>query len=284
MFAASILILLALPWLDTSRVRSGSYRPIFKQFFWVFVIVCVALGYLGSKPAGGRLCDLVAHSDGLLLPALPGDPAADRTSREPEAAAAIDCRRGAGQEEACGRACRVIGGKTMKMLKTLAIAGSVLAALAGGAMAAEGQKPAKDIAFSFEGPFGHFDRAQLQRGYKVYKDTCSGCHSMNSCRSAIWRNTAGRSSAKNRSRRWRRRSRCRTDPTPKAKCSNALACRRTVSRHHTRTRGCGLRQWRRGSARSVADHQVAGRMVWHLQSIGERHRRAGVRLLGADWL
>jgi ubiquinol-cytochrome c reductase cytochrome c1 subunit len=66
----------------------------------------------------------------------------------------------------------------MKMLKTLAIAGSVLAALAGGAMAAEGQKDAKDIAYSFEGPFGHFDRAQLQRGYKVYKDTCSACHSL----------------------------------------------------------------------------------------------------------
>ena len=49
----SILILFALPWLDTSRVRSGSYRPIFKQFFWVFVIVCVALGYLGSKPPEG---------------------------------------------------------------------------------------------------------------------------------------------------------------------------------------------------------------------------------------
>jgi ubiquinol-cytochrome c reductase cytochrome b subunit len=49
----SILILFALPWLDTSRVRSGTYRPIFKQFFWVFAIVCVALGYLGSKPAEG---------------------------------------------------------------------------------------------------------------------------------------------------------------------------------------------------------------------------------------
>ena len=49
----SILILFFLPWLDTSRVRSGTYRPIFKQFFWVFAIVCVALGYLGSKPAEG---------------------------------------------------------------------------------------------------------------------------------------------------------------------------------------------------------------------------------------
>ena len=49
----SILILFVLPWLDTSRVRSGTYRPIFKQFFWVFVIVCIALGYLGSKPPEG---------------------------------------------------------------------------------------------------------------------------------------------------------------------------------------------------------------------------------------
>ncbi len=49
----SILILFVLPWLDTSRVRSGSYRPIFRQFFWVFVIVCIGLGYLGSKPPEG---------------------------------------------------------------------------------------------------------------------------------------------------------------------------------------------------------------------------------------
>jgi ubiquinol-cytochrome c reductase cytochrome b subunit len=49
----SILILFALPWLDTSKVRSGNYRPLFKGFFWIFVIVCIALGYLGSKPADG---------------------------------------------------------------------------------------------------------------------------------------------------------------------------------------------------------------------------------------
>ncbi|MEZ5876717.1 MAG: cytochrome c1 [Tepidamorphaceae bacterium] len=28
------------------------------------------------------------------------------------------------------------------------------------------------------GPFGTFDRAQLQRGYKVYKEVCANCHSM----------------------------------------------------------------------------------------------------------
>jgi ubiquinol-cytochrome c reductase cytochrome b/c1 subunit len=50
---SSILILLFLPWLDTSRVRSGKYRPIFKLEFWVFGIVCVALGFIGSKPPEG---------------------------------------------------------------------------------------------------------------------------------------------------------------------------------------------------------------------------------------
>jgi ubiquinol-cytochrome c reductase cytochrome b/c1 subunit len=49
----SIGILAFLPWLDTSRVRSARYRPMFKQFFWLFVIVCIGLGYLGSKPPEG---------------------------------------------------------------------------------------------------------------------------------------------------------------------------------------------------------------------------------------
>src|SRR3546814_2573327 len=35
---ASILLLFFLPWLDRSPVRSGNYRPLFKQFFWVLVV------------------------------------------------------------------------------------------------------------------------------------------------------------------------------------------------------------------------------------------------------
>jgi ubiquinol-cytochrome c reductase cytochrome b/c1 subunit len=52
MFAA-IAILLFVPWLDTSRVRSSKYRPIYKWFFWLLVISSVSLGYLGAKPAEG---------------------------------------------------------------------------------------------------------------------------------------------------------------------------------------------------------------------------------------
>jgi quinol-cytochrome oxidoreductase complex cytochrome b subunit len=49
----SIAILFVLPWLDKSPVRSANYRPLYRQFFWIFVVVCVILGYLGSRPAEG---------------------------------------------------------------------------------------------------------------------------------------------------------------------------------------------------------------------------------------
>ncbi|GAB2184016.1 cytochrome b [Roseibium sp. LAB1] len=52
MFGA-IAVLFVLPWLDTSKVRSGTYRPLFKQFFWIFAANAVALGYLGAMPAEG---------------------------------------------------------------------------------------------------------------------------------------------------------------------------------------------------------------------------------------
>ena len=46
---ASIGVLFVLPWLDTSRVRSMRYRPIARQFFFIFVLVCVALGWCGGQ-------------------------------------------------------------------------------------------------------------------------------------------------------------------------------------------------------------------------------------------
>jgi len=53
MFAAT-LILVVLPWLDLSKVRSNKFRPISKQFFWIFLIDCLLLGYIGGKPAEGN--------------------------------------------------------------------------------------------------------------------------------------------------------------------------------------------------------------------------------------
>ena len=44
---AGVLILYVLPWLDTSKVRSATYRPIYKQMFWIFFLNCIFLGYIG---------------------------------------------------------------------------------------------------------------------------------------------------------------------------------------------------------------------------------------------
>jgi ubiquinol-cytochrome c reductase cytochrome b/c1 subunit len=49
----SLLILFVLPWLDTSRVRSARFRPIYKQLFWIFLVVCVVLGVCGANPPEG---------------------------------------------------------------------------------------------------------------------------------------------------------------------------------------------------------------------------------------
>jgi quinol-cytochrome oxidoreductase complex cytochrome b subunit len=52
MFAA-VLIIAFLPWLDTCKVRSAAYRPLYRIFFWLFVACAVGLGYIGSKPPEG---------------------------------------------------------------------------------------------------------------------------------------------------------------------------------------------------------------------------------------
>ncbi|MDC1159974.1 cytochrome b/b6 [Candidatus Pelagibacter sp.] len=50
---SAILILAALPWLDTSKIRSAVFRPLYKQFYWILVIDVLILGYVGAMPAEG---------------------------------------------------------------------------------------------------------------------------------------------------------------------------------------------------------------------------------------
>jgi ubiquinol-cytochrome c reductase cytochrome b/c1 subunit len=46
---AAIVVLAFVPWLDRSPVKSAKYRPTYRFFFWVFVAICIGLGYLGSQ-------------------------------------------------------------------------------------------------------------------------------------------------------------------------------------------------------------------------------------------
>ncbi|MDX6750531.1 cytochrome b N-terminal domain-containing protein [Geminicoccaceae bacterium 1502E] len=54
MFGA-IAVLFVLPWLDTSKVRSARFRPVYKWLFWLLVIDSFILGYVGSQPPEGLL-------------------------------------------------------------------------------------------------------------------------------------------------------------------------------------------------------------------------------------
>ena len=55
-FVSSILVLFLLPYLDTSKVRSAKYRPVFRQFFFIFLADLVLLGFVGANhPEGAWL-------------------------------------------------------------------------------------------------------------------------------------------------------------------------------------------------------------------------------------
>ncbi|MEM8787452.1 MAG: cytochrome c1 [Pseudomonadota bacterium] len=62
-------------------------------------------------------------------------------------------------------------------IKTFAAA-AIAAVLATPALSAGGAGKVIDYDFSFEGPFGSYDRGQLQRGLQVYTEICSGCHGL----------------------------------------------------------------------------------------------------------
>ncbi len=65
----------------------------------------------------------------------------------------------------------------MRGFAVAAVLGTVL--LAGAAQAAEeGLPPFKKVQWSFGGPFGTYDRASAQRGFQVWNEVCSSCHSM----------------------------------------------------------------------------------------------------------
>jgi len=165
---ASIGILVLLPWLDTSQVKSARYRPLYKQFFWLFVLTCVLLGWLGSKPPEGgyvimsRL--LTAWYFIHFIVVLPLLGLVERPRPVPDSISAA-----------------VKVGRKAAVVAALGL-GLGAAALVGTSRPAAAQEHA-DLqpprnTWSFAGPFGKFDRGQLQRGFKVYHDVCQTCHGL----------------------------------------------------------------------------------------------------------
>ena len=67
----------------------------------------------------------------------------------------------------------------LKTLSAVAAAIGLIAVAAPASASGGGAHHPRSGGYSFNGPFGVFDQAQLQRGYKVYREVCAACHSMN---------------------------------------------------------------------------------------------------------
>ena len=165
---SSIILLAFLPWLDTPKVKSATYRPLYKQFFWLFVATGVGLGWLGSQPPEGiyvivsRL--LTAWYFIHLLIVLPVLGLVERPTLRHARPRSL---------EAIGKGTRVA------VLLALAVGAATFAGAPRPAMAQEGEQPNPSRnTWSFAGIFGRYDTAQLQRGFKVYHDVCQRCHSL----------------------------------------------------------------------------------------------------------
>ena len=50
---SAIFVLFLLPWLDTSKVKSATFRPIYKKIYWLLVVDVVVLTWVGGNPPEG---------------------------------------------------------------------------------------------------------------------------------------------------------------------------------------------------------------------------------------
>lgn len=66
----------------------------------------------------------------------------------------------------------------MKFGKIIVVALTALALTTSGAFSAGKKGKINDVDFSFEGPFGTYDEAQLRRGLQLYTEICAGCHGL----------------------------------------------------------------------------------------------------------
>ena len=92
MFGA-IAVMALVPWLDTSSVRSGRYRPMFKWWFCAAGHRLLRADVAGCDACGRALCQLLADRIGLLVWLLPGHPAPAGRDREAATTACNDRRR-----------------------------------------------------------------------------------------------------------------------------------------------------------------------------------------------
>lgn len=172
MFGA-IAVLFALPWLDRNPVRSNRFRPVYGKLFWVFVAVCITLGFAGAKPAEGvwlyigQACTAYYFAHFLIITPLLGPAFTVRILGRSITLGGYE------------KALPLPSSIKDAVLKKAVVALFALLLVAPSAHAAEDARHPLDESWPQDGVFGTYDRAALQRGFQVYKEVCAACHSMN---------------------------------------------------------------------------------------------------------
>ena len=219
----SILVLAFLPWLDTSRVKSATYRPLYRQFFWVFVLVCLGLGYLGSSPAEGgyviaaRILTAYYFIHFLIILPLLGlietprplpNSISESVLKKAKAAAAVLL----GDRALAARCC------SARPRASRAGRRATIAEAAAQQVVVRRARSASST------------RAQLQRGFKVYKEVCQTCHGLKLLSFGNLADPGGPGFSVAQARPSRPNTRCRTGRTTPARCSSATGGSPTASR------------------------------------------------------
>lgn len=172
MFGA-VLVLFFIPWLDTSKVRSATFRPLYKWVFWSFVGDCFILGYVGAHSPdaiypilGGLSNQFLGQATTLyyfafFLVALPLLGKFEKPLPLPTSLSEPVLRK-----------------------KKPAITGCMLLVCWGSLspLYAEETPPLPHEDWSFQSPTGTYDRVELQHGFQIYKQVCATCHSLSQLR------------------------------------------------------------------------------------------------------
>ena len=182
----SILVLFVLPWLDTSPVRSARFRPLYRQFIWSGSSRdrarrcrrAQAGGHLGGAEPGRARSYYFLH----FLVSCRSSASSSGRCRCRKASAARSRRRGAVPSRRRGQA---DGEGVMRALRSCCTSLPRRARPRLARRRAQTRRPTPPAEnWSFDGPFGAFDLAAAQRGFQVYSEVCSTCHSMQHCTTA----------------------------------------------------------------------------------------------------
>jgi ubiquinol-cytochrome c reductase cytochrome b/c1 subunit len=139
----------------------------------MFVVVCIGLGYLGAQPPegiyviAGRILTVCYFAYFLVV--LPVLSFVEKPRPLPSSIAADVLAKSGSLKQ-----------PVVSSLIALFVGASLLLGGVSQSNAQEAHGPIPpSLKWSFAGPFGTFDRGQLQRGLQVYKEVCSACHSLN---------------------------------------------------------------------------------------------------------